>query len=88
MYIISLWEEEAGEELDGWGNDGDNGSLTAKEGEDHKNQNQSTKTVHDGLKFVGQVSWKKGEDNLLAIERANGDEVKDGQTNIGEYQWS
>ena len=88
MYIISLWEEEAGQELNWGSNDGDDGSFTTKEGEDHKNQNQSTKTVHDGLKFVGQVSWKKGEDNLLAIERANGDEVKDGQTNIGEYQWS
>ncbi|EKD52915.1 MAG: hypothetical protein ACD_61C00196G0002 [uncultured bacterium] len=75
------------EEADCRSHDRGDGGFVTKEGENEENENQYAIPVHDGLKLIGQVPGKKPKDDLLTVQRPYGDQVEDGQANIGQDQW-
>ncbi len=72
-----------GEEADNRGDKRNDGGG-AKEGENHKDQDNGAVAAHDGLIFVSQVAGKEGGQDLFAVEGVDRNEVEDGQSDIHE----
>lgn len=80
---MCLWEEEGEEEADSGSHNGAYGCFTAKEGEDHEDENDSAITVHNALKLIGVVAREKAKNDFLTVERADREEVKNSKRDIG-----
>lgn len=78
-----LSEEKPRKESDNRGNKRDDGG-SAKDGQDHKDEDDRAVAAHDGLVFVGEVAGEQGGQDFFTVEGVDGDEVKNGQGDVEE----